>query len=97
MLGNVLAIDDPAASLRSYQEALALHRTAAKAGAPSPGQPLTARLLNNAAVMHYRAGRVDQAQDLIEEAIALLDSRAPQNCIGAILRLSLGRNLKLLI
>jgi hypothetical protein len=94
MLGEVLALSDPAGSLAAFQAAVALqHAAAANADdhsaangftngdsamdldGPSSARP-SARLLNNAAVMHYRAGLVEDARDLIQEAIDQIESGA---------------------
>jgi hypothetical protein len=79
MLGDVLALSSPAESLAAYQAALALHRGAGAVASPSTGLApraanVSARLLNNAAVMHYRASLVDEARVLIKQAIDKLSS-----------------------
>lgn len=62
MLGDVDALANPAGSLAAYRAALELQRGRG-------GGAASAKLLNNAAVMHYRAGQFEGARHLVEEAL----------------------------
>jgi hypothetical protein len=66
MLGDVLALSEPEASLEAYRRGISLLQEATDQSGPS------ARLLNNAAVMEYRKGHADEACSLIERATARL-------------------------
>jgi Flp pilus assembly protein TadD len=62
MLGDADALANPGNSLQAYRCVLELRR--------APGaSPPSATLLNNAAVMHYRAGLYDTARSLFSEAL----------------------------
>ncbi|KAK9810525.1 hypothetical protein WJX72_012163 [[Myrmecia] bisecta] len=80
MLGELLAGTDPAAALAAYKKSLELaRREAAKKpeanghaeanGLAEAAGQLTPKLLNNAAVLHMRAGELQQALALMTEAL----------------------------
>lgn len=62
LLGDADALANPGASLKAYQRALELRRALGTT-------PPSAKLLNNSAVMHYRAGLYDTARTLFTEAL----------------------------
>lgn len=72
MLGDVLAIVDPAQSLVALKRAMQLRRDLAVSGEDGP----SARLMNNTAVLEYRSKQVDSALDLMQEASAAFETGA---------------------
>lgn len=78
MLGDVLAPIEPARSLEVYKRAVQLHRDRADAvkleGSVASPIPVPPRLLNNTAVLYHRAGQSHVAQELLQEAMASLES-----------------------
>lgn len=72
MLGDVLAIVDPAQSLVALKRAMQLRCDVAVRGEDGPG----ARLMNNTAVLEYRSKQVDCALDLMQQASAAFETGA---------------------
>ena len=77
MLGDILASADPANALHAYTTAINLHRKAAAAATNgengaiiAAAAAVPARLLNNAAVLHFRSGNTTASAQLVAEAIA---------------------------
>ena len=62
-------------ALQAYSKAIELHRTAQGRG----GEPLLpARLVNNAAVLHMRAGNTREASSLMQAALASVAANSSQ-------------------
>jgi tetratricopeptide (TPR) repeat protein len=60
-----------AGALKAYNKAIEIRRdAAAKANGGATTAPLSARLLNNAAVLHLRAGESEEALRLMGQAVA---------------------------
>ncbi|PRW61484.1 RNA polymerase-associated CTR9-like protein [Chlorella sorokiniana] len=78
LLGDLLASLEPAGALKAYDKAIEIRRKAAAAakggstedGGADAGQ-LSARLLNNAAILHLRAGDAQKAFELMAQAVTL--------------------------
>lgn len=82
MLGDVLAVVDPAESLAALTKAMKLRRERAHAGADGP----SARLMNNTAVLEYRSKQVDTALELMQEASVAVETGAAFTCVGHLCR-----------
>eukprot|EP00892_Ulva_mutabilis_P003021 jgi/Ulvmu1/1271/UM109_0069.1 len=70
MLGDVLAVVDPAQSLKAFKSAMSLRRDTDAIGEAGP----SARLMNNTAVLEYRSKQVDAALELMQEAASAMES-----------------------
>ena len=81
LAGELLAASDPKGALEAFEAALRIHRgrQAAAAAAAAAADPAAAaakaaarvppRLLNNTAVLRFRAGRAAEALELFQEAL----------------------------
>ena len=81
LAGELLAASDPKGALEAFEAALRIHRgrQAAAAATAAAADPAAAaakaaarvppRLLNNAAVLRFRAGRAAEALELFQEAL----------------------------
>lgn len=88
----------PTGALKAYNKAIEIKReAAASSGSANGGAHLPARLLNNAAVLHLRAGNSQAAYDLMAQAVhtagdAGLGNLSPLAQVRVALSFPLGRS-----
>ncbi|EFN52318.1 hypothetical protein CHLNCDRAFT_139104 [Chlorella variabilis] len=91
LLGDLLASLEPAGALKAYDKAIELRRAAAQADGVGSSH-LPPRLLNNAAVLHLRAGNTDVSYSLMTQAMQSA-ARPGSTGVNALVQVTLGYNL----
>lgn len=93
LLGDLLSSLEPAGALKAYNKAIEIKRAAAAGnGSANGGAQLPARLLNNAAVLHLRAGNSQAAYDLMAQAMQTAADAGLGN-LSPLAQVTLGYNL----
>ncbi|KAL4854380.1 RNA polymerase-associated protein CTR9 [Chlorella vulgaris] len=93
LLGDLLSAQEPAGALKAYVKAIEIRRDALQASLAAEGSSqLPARLLNNAAVLHLRAGNSDVSYALMAEAMQAAGGLGLEG-VSSLAQITLGYNM----